>query len=140
MANPVQSPQPLEKPPRTTGNAQMDFPMIIDWMFKAYQVINASVTYVINIANNIASSIITGTVQISETNSSGSVAFTTAQPDTNYVILLQARTVSGAPATGAYTISSKTYTTTGFSFNLLAAPGAGTSITFDWQLVRNINV
>jgi len=140
MASTIQAPQPLEKPPRTTGNAQMDFPMVIDWMFKAYQVINASVEYVSNIANNIASSIIAGTVQVSESNSSGVVQFSTAQPDENYVIILQAKTVSGTPATGAYTISSKTYTTAGFSFTLLAAPGAGTAITFDWQLVRNINV
>lgn len=140
MASTIQAPQPLEKPPRTTGTVQMDFPMIIDWMFKAYQIINASVEYVKAVASNISAGSIAGTIQVSETNSSGSVTFSTAQSDESYVIILQAKTVSGTPATGAYTISSKTYTKTGFSFNLLAAPGAGTSITFDWQLVRKINV
>lgn len=140
MADPISPPPPLEKPPRTTGNAQQDFPMVIDWMFKAYQVINAAVEYVSNIANNVAASIVIGTVKVSETETSGSVTFKTAQSDENYVIILQAKTVSGAPATGAYTISSKTYTPAGFSFTILAAPGAGTSITFEWQLVRNINV
>lgn len=43
----IQPPEPLEAPPRTTGNAQQDFPIIIDWMWKAYQVINASVEYII---------------------------------------------------------------------------------------------
>lgn len=147
MADSVAAPSLLERPPRTTGNAQEDFPLVIDWMWKAYQVINASVEYIksqitniTNIANKVDASLVQGIVQVSDTNSSGSVTFTTAQSDANYVIILQAKTVSGAPATGAYTISSKTYTPAGFTFTILAAPGAGTSITFEWQLVRNINV
>lgn len=140
MASTIKAPEPLERPPRTTNNVQTDFPMVIDWMFKAYQIINASVEYVKSIVSNISAGLVSGTIQVSETNSSGSVTFSTAQEDENYVIILQAKTVSGTPATGAYTISSKTYTKTGFSFNLIEAPGAGTSITFDWQLVRNVNV
>lgn len=136
----IQPPEPLERPPRTTGNAQQDFPIVIDWMWQAYQIINLSVEYIKNIANELNGNILSGSVQISETNTFGSVSFNVAQPDENYVIILQAKTVSGTPATGAYTISSKTYTKNGFSFSLLAAPGVGTSIIFDWQLVRNTNV
>lgn len=136
----IQPPEPLEAPPRTTGNAQQDFPIVIDWIWKAYQVINLSVEYIKSISNQFTDSVLSGSVQISESNSSGSVSFNVAQPDENYVIILQAKTVSGTPATGAYTISSKTYTKNGFSFSLLAAPGIGTSIIFDWQLVRNTNV
>ncbi len=143
----VTPPEPLERPPRTTGNAQQDFPIIIDWMWKAYQIINASVSYITtqvenigNIENKIKDSLISGTVTVSGTNSSGAVDFSTAQADTNYVIILQVKTVSGTPATGAYTISSKNYTTAGFTFTILAAPGVGTSITFEWQLVRTIDV
>jgi len=147
MADNVAAPPSLERPPRTTGNAQQDFPIIVDWMWKAYQIINASVDYITsqiesitNIENKIKASLTAGTVTVSGTNSSGAVDFSTAQADTNYVIILQVKTVSGTPATGAYTISSKNYTTAGFTFTILAAPGVGTSITFEWQLVRTINV
>lgn len=47
----VTPPEPLERPPRTTGNAQQDFPIIIDWMWKAYQVINQSIQYIIDQAS-----------------------------------------------------------------------------------------
>lgn len=177
MADTVSKPQLLERPPRTTGNAQADFPMVIDWMWKLYQVMNDSVnfinaqieensdisltnlpdpatstvataqqtanaayTYANTIASQIEGGLVKGTVTVSDANSSGSVTFSDEQPDTNYVILLQAKTVSGSPATGAYTISSKTYTTVGFSFTMIAAPSVGNSITFDWQLVRDIDV
>lgn len=39
-------PKTLESPPRTTGNAQQDFPLVLDWMFRAYQVIQQSVEYI----------------------------------------------------------------------------------------------
>lgn len=170
-------PANLEPPPRTTGNSQQDFPLVVDWMWKAYQVINQSVTYISSqvdgnteisltslpdpatstiavaqqtanaaytyantIALQIEAGLVKGTVTISDANTSGAVTFSDAQTDTEYVIMLQAKSASGTPATDAYTISSKSYSTTGFSFTILAAPGVGTSITFDWQLVRDINV
>lgn len=40
--------QPLETPPRTTGNAQMDFPLIIDWMYRLYQVMLQAVNFINN--------------------------------------------------------------------------------------------
>lgn len=170
-------PSTLEAPPRTTGNSQQDFPLVVDWMWKAYQIINQSVSYISsqvegnddisltnlpdpltstiavaqqtanaaytyanNIATKIEAGLVKGTVAISDANTSGSVTFSDAQTDTEYVIMLQAKSVSGSPASGAYTISSKTYSTTGFSFSILVAPGVGTSVTFDWQLVRDIDV
>lgn len=39
-------PRQLEAPPRTTGNAQNDFPIIIDWFWRAYQTIAAAVNYI----------------------------------------------------------------------------------------------
>lgn len=41
----------LEPPPRTTGNSQQDFPLVVDWMWKAYQVINQSIQYIIDQAS-----------------------------------------------------------------------------------------
>jgi len=39
-------PRTLETPPRTTGNVQQDFPILIDWFYRAYQVITQSVNYI----------------------------------------------------------------------------------------------
>lgn len=39
-------PRTLETPPRTTGNAQQDLPILIDWFWKAYQVIGQAVDYI----------------------------------------------------------------------------------------------
>lgn len=39
-------PRQLESPPRTTGNATQDFPLIIDWIWRAYQIIQQAVNYI----------------------------------------------------------------------------------------------
>ena len=39
-------PQALESPPRTTGNPATDLPILIDWFWRAYQVITQSVKYI----------------------------------------------------------------------------------------------
>lgn len=39
-------PQPLETPPRSTGNAQSDLPLLLNWLTRAYQVITQSVAYI----------------------------------------------------------------------------------------------
>lgn len=39
-------PRTLETPPRTTGNAQFDFPLVVDWIYKAYLVIIQAVAYI----------------------------------------------------------------------------------------------
>ena len=41
-------PRTLETPPRTTGNAQQDLPILIDWFWKAYLVIGEAVNYINN--------------------------------------------------------------------------------------------
>lgn len=46
MATGQPIPRTLETPPRTTGNAQQDFPIIVDWMYRAYQVIQQSVAFI----------------------------------------------------------------------------------------------
>lgn len=40
------APKALEPPPRTTGNAVTDLPLLIDWFWRAYQVITQSVNYI----------------------------------------------------------------------------------------------
>lgn len=172
MSDEVQVPRTLETPPRSTGNAHADFPLILDWMWKAYQVISQSVNYIkaqatspdVNIEDlpdpataTISSAQVTanqayalandqkgridnfisGTVTVSDTDDNGSVSFSSTQGNSDYRIILQAKSVTGAPAAASLAIKTKTYTEAGFSFTLGSAPGAGTSVTFEWQLIRN---
>lgn len=44
----TQLPRTLENPPRTTGNPQQDLPILIDWFWRAYQVITQAVLYINN--------------------------------------------------------------------------------------------
>jgi hypothetical protein len=47
MANDVVPiPRTLETPPRTTGDPQLDLPLLVDWFYRAYQVITESVKYI----------------------------------------------------------------------------------------------
>ena len=184
-------PKTLETPPRTTGNAVQDFPLVVDWMWRAYQVIQQSVRFIneqvvglpditvtnlpdpatstvaiaqetANIAYEVASQangkagqavsdvaamdtrvttlenkvIPKGAFQITAAETGASVSIPT-QPDTNYVIMVQPKgIVAGTPASGAYIITGKTYSTTGFSVTIQAAPGAGNTLNYDWILIR----
>ena len=48
----VPIPRTLETPPRTTGIVQNDLPILIDWFYRAYQVITQSVAYINSQVNN----------------------------------------------------------------------------------------
>ncbi len=194
MVDQVPIPRTLETPPRTTGNAQQDFPIIIDWFWRAYQVITESVAFInqqvqespdLNVndlpnpatatissaqttanlayaladqADNKADALeprmdaaeadittLTGrldgfihdTFTITGAFTGVVVTFGTPQPDTDYRIIVQPLSSTGAPASGAYTVKEKTYGTADFSVTMVAAPGGITSVTYEWQLIRN---
>lgn len=168
-------PEPLETPPRTTGNTNQDFTLIVDWMWKVYQKMQEAVLYINNqVSNNpdlnierlpdpatatVASAqetanqayvlandqrsringFYSGEVLIDEANTSESVTFSDdqVQPDADYRIWVQAKAISGSPDPDAFTVRTKTYTETGFTITIIAAPGVGASVTFEWQLIRN---
>lgn len=44
----VPVPTSLETPPRTTGDPQQDLPLLVDWFYRAYQVITQAVNYINN--------------------------------------------------------------------------------------------
>ena len=48
MVDQVPIPRQLESPPRTTGNAAQDFPLVIDWIWRTYQVIQQAVNFINN--------------------------------------------------------------------------------------------
>jgi len=192
-------PRTLETPPRSTGNAQQDYPVLVDYIYRTYQVIKESVDYInaqisggdidfdtsnlpnpetstvaqaqktaneafilasqakdtaeaaqTNVTsltstvtalqtslNDFIASFVSGTVNIADANTSATVNFGVAQPDTNYRVIIQPISVVASPASGAFTIRTKTYGTSSFSFTIVAAPGVGNTVTYEWQLVRN---
>lgn len=167
----VKLPRILEPPPKSTGDAQNDYPLLINWIYRAYQNIQQIAFYIqgqvdvpefnpsdlpdpasattasaqetANNAYTLASqnrgilrSFITGTVTVSEGATTGSVTFASAQSDTAYTVILQAKDSAGSPAIDSFIVKSKTYTTAGFTFTIGAAPGEDNSVTFEWQLIR----
>jgi len=66
----------------------------------------------------------------------GTVTHGVNLPDADYEVVLQAKTITGSPAADAFRVVTKTYAQQDFTFALAAAPGAGSSITFSWILVR----
>ncbi len=46
MATTVPVPQPIEPPPRSTGDAKNDYPLLLNWLQRAYQNILQAVTYI----------------------------------------------------------------------------------------------
>lgn len=168
----VPIPRTLETPPRTTGNVQQDLPLLIDWFYRAYQVITQSVAYINNQVNepdfnvadlpdpsnttlalaqetannayNLANSadkridgFIHGTFTIQENDVGVNVTFNVPQKDANYRVWVQATNSVGSPATQAFIVKQKTYTTTQFTVIMLGSPGEGNSVTYEWQLIRN---
>ena len=217
----VTIPKPLEPPPRSTGDPQGDYPLLLNWLYRAYQIISQSVSYInqqtqiptysaidlpdpltatvsgaqktandaytiantadteakaaqttantaqtaastaqtaANAAQTTANSAvsaaataqsditvldavrarnISGTVTVSGLSTGATITFPSAQPDTNYTIIIQAYTSAGAPTTDSFVIGTKSYTVNNASFTLRAAPALGNSVSFDWQLIRN---
>jgi len=172
-------PRQLESPPRTTGNIQQDIPLIVDWMFRCYQIIQQAVNYIngqiqdngditatdlpnpqtstvaqaqttanqaYTIATNaqkdadaleaIVARNVSGTVTVSDASTGATVNFGTTQPNTNYTVNIQAKSITGVPVSDAYIITGKTYATGNFSFTIKDAPAPGNSITFEWHLAR----
>ena len=167
----VQLPRILEPPPKSTGDAQNDYPLLINWIYRAYQNIQQIAFYIkgqvdtpefnpsdlpdpatattasaqetANNAYTLASqnrgvlrSLISGTVTISELDDSATFTFSSAQSDTAYTVILQPKESVGSPGIDSFIVKSKTYTTSGFTFTIGAAPGEDNSVTFEWQLIR----
>lgn len=74
----------------------------------------------------------TGSATVTGTATTFTGTFSAALANTNYVVFIQPRAVAGSPATGGFIIKSIAKTTADFTATLLAAPGAGTSVTFDF--------
>lgn len=77
-----------------------------------------------------------GSVTVSDAATTGTITFAPAQTNTNYMILIQVKSTSGAPPLDATLVIAKTYNQNDCVFTLNAAPGAGKSVTFEWVMIR----
>jgi hypothetical protein len=59
-----------------------------------------------------------------------------AELDTNYSVVVTPTASTGKPAAHSWRVQSIDKSTTGFTITTEADPGAGNSVTFDWQLMR----
>lgn len=80
----------------------------------------------------------TGTVSVADAATGNTVTFSTAQPDTSYIVMIQVKGFTGSPPIGATQVITKTYNTGNFSFTVNQAPGTGNTVNFEWLLVRNL--
>jgi hypothetical protein len=74
-----------------------------------------------------------GTVTITDPATTANVAFTSNEPDANYMIVF-GTSPAGVAASGRATYAAKAVG--GFTINLEAAPGGGLSTVVDWMMVR----
>lgn len=77
-----------------------------------------------------------GSLTIADANTTGTVTFATAMADTTYRVVAMRTGVVGSPAASSDAVASVTKTAAGFTLTVKAAPGAGTSVSFDWVAIR----
>ena len=79
-----------------------------------------------------------GEATVSETSATADFTFAAAQPDSNYQAVATPVSKSGSPAADAYIVETMSKSTTKVTLNVRGAPGAGTSVTFDVAVRRNL--
>jgi len=80
----------------------------------------------------------TGTADVSGGSDAGSVTFAEELDDADYEVVLQPVAITGAPDPDAFLVIDITPASTGFDFTVHTAPGASTSVTFQWWLRRDV--
>lgn len=78
-----------------------------------------------------------GEVTISNTATTGVLTFDEAEADTDYFVLVDVVSSSGAAVDNSYVVKGKAKTTADVTITLLAAPGAGTSVTYSITVLRS---
>ena len=87
-------------------------------------------------AGHIPAPIRQGQITIANAATSATVTLTPAELDTAYFVQVTPVTTSGAPAAGSFTVNGVTKATGTFQVSVLAAPGVGTSVSYDWLIHR----
>ena len=79
---------------------------------------------------------LSGSATIADTATSIDVALNPNMPDLAYSVTLSVSASTGGAASAALVPTSITKATDKFTINIPTAPGAGESVTFDYQLMR----
>lgn len=77
-----------------------------------------------------------GKVGLNAAATTATVTFATAEADANYMPILSLDGTTGAIAAGSTTIVGMTKLAGSFTFTVAAAPGAGTTTTWNWLITR----
>jgi len=76
-----------------------------------------------------------GAITVSDSQSSGDVKFTVTEPDALYFLNVTPVGQTGEPAEGSNRVKWIDKSEKGFTVHLEMAPGKGSSVSFDWQLI-----
>jgi len=77
-----------------------------------------------------------GVLTISDGATTGVTRFNAGESDDGYFVTVTPVSARGSPAPGSNRIRSVTKSSGGFAVTVEAAPGPGSSVTFDWHLIR----
>ena len=80
---------------------------------------------------------VSGEGVIADAATSFTHTFAKAQADVNYRVVASPSGFAGAPAAGSREIATVAKTTADFTLTIAVAPGAGASVTFDFEVHRN---
>lgn len=93
-------------------------------------------SYTDNTIDGIDTNDMRGTFTIADAATTSVVTFTAAWDDADYRVVVAPTGITGAPAAGANRILKIVKAAGSFTVHLEAAPGAGTSVSFDWTTSR----
>jgi len=156
----------IPPPPRATGNAEVDARALTEWTNNFYTaaVIESglldpeyqasgsdevdysklpdptatTIARAQQVANTAIRRSASGFFTISDTNSQATVEFDAPLEDENYHVTASPTAFTGSPAVGAFSIAAVSKSASGIGVALAAAPGAGTSVTFDFIVLKTL--
>lgn len=153
----------IPPPPRFTGDQESDYRALIQWAHSFYEAgvvesglfdpeYQASGAEEIDysalpdpqattiaraqaVANASITRLISGSFTVSDADTSASVTFSDELSSAEYKAIASPSAFDGSPAANAFSVASINKATTGAAFTLVAAPGAGHSVTFDYLIL-----
>jgi hypothetical protein len=77
-----------------------------------------------------------GQVQIADTATTATITLAPVEPDAAYFVQVTPVSIFGTPASGAFTIRTVAKAAGTFTITVLAAPGTGNVVAYDWLVYR----
>lgn len=121
----------LSSPPRRTGDDKSDLAAIIEWLGAD---LFAAIVKEARLLDPIFAPLAIVEISIADDETEASYTFATPRSDTNYKVLVQAKSVVDSGTllgSAAFVVRSITRTAAGFTVAFCADPGTDNAITFD---------